>query len=134
MNTRFDKRFGQLSRVTRRAWFCAGKDEDRCTSAESERARGQQSGSTSPFPPTRAARAPRSRGIFLDREGGVAPRKNRFVRASVTALVLGIGGILLAVFASSTSISAVTLNANPGPGIVASASVAPAFMVPAKRR
>jgi hypothetical protein len=134
MNMHFEKTVRQLARVARSAAFFALKDNDRLASPESERSFDPRFASTPPLPPTRAVRAPRSRGIFLDRRDGVGPRTNRFLRASLTVLLVGIGGILLAVFASSTSISAVTLNANPGPGIVASASVAPAFMVPAKRR
>jgi hypothetical protein len=122
MNMHFEKTVRQLTRIARGVPFSAHKDNDRLASA-----------STSRLPPTRAARAPRSRGIFFGRGGSTGPKKHHVVRASLTALMLGVCGILLAVFASR-SISGVTLNANPGPGIVASASVAPAFMTPLKRR
>ena len=49
-------------------------------------------------------------------------------------LTLAVGGILLALFAGSRFVSSVALSHNPGPGIVASASVAPAFVIPARRR
>ena len=119
--------------MARRVPFAAHKDNERLPSPESERSFGSRFASTSPLPPTRAARVPRSRGSFFCHVGSTSPKKHHVIKASLTALMLGMCGILLALFASR-SISGVTLTANPGPGIVASASVAPAFMTPLKRR
>lgn len=133
MNTHFEKTARQLTRVARDVAFSAHKDNERLASPESERSFDSRLASTSRLPPTRAARAPRSRGTFFGHGGSIGPKAHNVIKASLTALMLGVCGILLALFASR-SISGVTLTANPGPGIVASASVAPAFMTPLKRR
>ena len=83
-----------------------------------------------PLPPTRAARSPRSRGRFFDpAEDRSHLRKTPVVRAWVTALAVAACGITMTLLASAPSlVSGTAFGANPGPGIVASASVAPSFV------
>ena len=68
------------------------------------------------LPPTRAARSPRSRGVFF------APGK-RMLSAVVIAAALF---TLAAMLGTSTVVDSATFNANAGPRLVASASLAPA--------
>lgn len=131
MNRHAEKTFPGQPRVARGVSFPNQGPNERESSLE----RATQPRWTYPLPPTRAARTPRSRGTFLDSVCNVRLKRNALARASLTGFTLVVGGILLALFAYSPSIvSGGALNANPGPGMFASASVAPAFMVPAKRR
>ena len=68
------------------------------------------------LPPTRAARSSRSRGVFF------APGK-RLLSAVVMAVTLF---TLAAMFGTATVVDSATFNANAGPRLVASASLAPA--------
>jgi hypothetical protein len=68
------------------------------------------------LPPTRAARSSRSRGVFF------APGK-RLLSAVVVAAALF---TLAAMFGTTTVVDSATFNANAGPRLVASASLAPA--------
>jgi len=68
------------------------------------------------LPPTRAARSPRSRGVFF------APGK-RLLSAVVMAVTLF---TLAAMLGTTTVVDSASFNANTGPRLVASASLAPA--------
>ncbi len=68
------------------------------------------------LPPTRAARSSRGRGVFF------APGK-RLLSAVVIAAALF---TLAAMFGTTTVVDSATFNANAGPRLVASASLAPA--------
>ncbi len=68
------------------------------------------------LPPTRAARSSRSRGVFF------APGK-RLLSAVVMAAALF---TLAAMLGTTTVVDSATFNANAGPRLVASASLAPA--------
>jgi len=68
------------------------------------------------LPPTRAARSSRSRGVFF------APGK-RLLSAVVIAAALF---TMAAMFGTATVVDSATFNANAGPRLVASASLAPA--------
>ena len=68
------------------------------------------------LPPTRAARSSRSRGVFF------APGK-RMLSAVVIAAALF---TLAAMLGTTTVVDSATFNANAGPRLVASASLAPA--------
>lgn len=68
------------------------------------------------LPPTRAARSPRSRGVFF------APGK-RLLSAVVIAAALF---TLAAMLGTTTVVDSATFNANAGPRLVASASLLPA--------
>jgi hypothetical protein len=68
------------------------------------------------LPPTRAARSSRSRGVFF------APGK-RLLSAVVIAAALF---TLAAMLGTTTVVDSATFNANAGPRLVASASLAPA--------
>ena len=68
------------------------------------------------LPPTRAARSSRSRGVFF------APGK-RLLSAVVIAVALF---TMAAMFGTATVVDSATFNANAGPRLVASASLAPA--------
>ncbi|MEO8566858.1 MAG: hypothetical protein ABI541_10790 [Betaproteobacteria bacterium] len=68
------------------------------------------------LPPTRAARSPRGRGVFF------APGK-RMLSAVVIAAALF---TLAAMLGTTAVVDSATFNANAGPRLVASASLAPA--------
>ena len=68
------------------------------------------------LPPTRAARSPRSRGVFF------APGKRM-----LSAVVIGAALFTLAAMLGTTTVvDSASFNANVGPRLVASASLAPA--------
>ena len=88
------------------------------------------------LPPTRAARTLRSRGVFL---AIVKPtqgaRKRRLADLAIAALAVAVVAIASAlIMGAPATIMGAALNLNPGPGIVGSASVPPAFMEPSKPR
>lgn len=67
------------------------------------------------LPPTRAARSSRSRGVFL------APG-----RRTLTAVLLGAGlFVLAALLGTADVVGSNAFDANPGPRLVASASIVP---------
>jgi hypothetical protein len=84
------------------------------------------------FPPTRAARSPRSRGVFLETcEENPSAKSTRWVEVPVAIVALAVAAFALAVcFSAPTIVAGTTVGANPGPGIVAAASVAPPFILP----
>ena len=75
------------------------------------------------LPPTRAARSSRSRGVFF------APGKRALsaVVAAVAVVVLG------AMLGTTKFVDSATFNANAGPRLVASASLAPAPIAALRR-
>jgi hypothetical protein len=88
------------------------------------------------FPPTRAARASRSRGVFLA-EGGKMPSQP--LPRWIAALgVLGAAAVAALAFAvcvnTAPMLATAAFGANPGPAIAAAASVVPPFMLPAESR
>ena len=87
------------------------------------------------FPPTRAARSSRGRGIFL-KEGEKASGKGRprWIEVPVAIVALAVAAFALTVCFNAPSIVAGAFGPNPGPAIVAAASVAPPFVLPAKLR
>ncbi len=86
------------------------------------------------LPPTRAARTPRSRGVFLaavePRRGGRARRWGDLAIAVLAVAVVAVSSALI--MGAPATIMGVTLSFNPGPAIVGAASVPPAFMEPSK--
>jgi hypothetical protein len=75
------------------------------------------------LPPTRAARLSRSRGVFL------APGKR-----TLSAVVLAAALVALAVaLCTAKLVDSTAFSVNPGPRLVASASVAPAIFAPVLR-
>jgi hypothetical protein len=89
------------------------------------------------FPPTRAARASRSRGVFLrDSDGPAKPRRSRWLEplAMLGTMVVAVLTLAVCVNTTSTVASAAFGAANPGPAIVAAASVAPPFVLPSPAR
>jgi hypothetical protein len=88
------------------------------------------------FPPTRAARATRGRGVFLGHADEVnGTGRARWIEAPVAIVALAVAAFALAVCFNAPSIVAgATFGANPGPAIVAAASVAPPFVLPANSR
>ena len=88
------------------------------------------------LPPTRAARTPRSRGVFL---AAVEPSRGGWARRwadlSIAALAVAVVAVSSAlIMRAPATIMGVALNLNPGPAIVGAASVPPSFMEPSKRR
>jgi len=125
-----NKRFGQTLRQRLEHSHAPAESADRepMRSAPREAPRFR-------LPPTRAARSPRSRGGFLVGSPDRSRPPRSVIKALLAALAMAICGVALAVFASAPSImSGAALTANPGPGMVASTSVAPSFVVPVKRR
>ena len=88
------------------------------------------------FPPTRAARASRGRGVFSEEaDKGLGAGRSRWIEAPLAILALAIAAFALAVCVNAPSIVAgATFGTNPGPAIVAAASVAPPFVLPANSR
>lgn len=88
------------------------------------------------FPPTRAARASRGRGVFLEKaDRGRGAGRSRRIEAPLAIVALAIAAFALAVCVNAPSIVAGgTFGTNPGPAIVAAASVAPPFVLPANSR
>jgi hypothetical protein len=88
------------------------------------------------FPPTRAARASRGRGVFLkdaDKLGGRG--RTRWVEVPVAIVALAVAAFALTVcFNAPSMVASGAFGPNPGPAMVAAASVAPPFVLPAKLR
>jgi hypothetical protein len=88
------------------------------------------------LPPTRAARTPRSRGVFLaavePRRGG---RARRWADLSIAVLAVAVVAVSSAlIMGAPATIMGFALNLNPGPAIVGAASVPPSFMEPSSAR
>ncbi len=75
------------------------------------------------LPPTRAARSSRSRGVFF------APGKRALSAVVAAAAVIVLGAML----GTATFVDSATFNANAGPRLVASASLAPPPIATLKR-
>jgi hypothetical protein len=89
------------------------------------------------FPPTRAARASRSRGVFLKDSDGLAnPRRSRWLEPLAVLGTMVVAVLALAVCVNTTSTVASTAfgAVNPGPAMVAATSVAPHFVLPLQAR
>lgn len=87
------------------------------------------------LPPTRAARTLRSRGVFLETvKPAPRARKRRLAEVAIAALAVAIVALSSALIMGAPTIMGAALSFNPGPGIIGSASVPPAFMEPSKRR
>jgi hypothetical protein len=88
------------------------------------------------FPPTRAARASRSRGVFFEDADPLAHAdRPRWIDALGGLVAVVITALALAVCVNKTSaVPSAGFGANPGPGIVAAASVAPLFVEPTQSR
>ena len=84
-----------------------------------------------------APREPRAvAGSFWKKaDQGRGAGRSRWIEAPVAILALAIAAFALAVCVNAPSIVAgATFGTNPGPAIVAAASVAPPFVLPAKSR
>lgn len=88
------------------------------------------------FPPTRAARASRGRGVFLEEiDEVVSGARERWVEVPVAIVALAVAAFAVTVFINAPSaVAGGAFGANPGPALVAAASVAPPFVLPAKLR
>jgi hypothetical protein len=88
------------------------------------------------FPPTRAARAPRSRGVFLEKPDEILGAGwPRWIEVLGTLAALAVAALALTVSVNTASVFAgPAFGTNPGPAIVAAASVAPPFVQPAQPR
>jgi len=93
------------------------------------------SGSPSRLPPTRAARSPRSRGVFLNRwKRADHSDKARRARASKLTIVLAVVAVASAVIVTAPSLVMETaVAANHGLALIGATSVPPSFIVPAKK-
>src|SRR5712672_925448 len=88
------------------------------------------------FPPTRAARSSRGRGVFLnDADPSRGNRRPHWVEVPVAIVALAVAAFALTVcFNAPSIVSSGAFGPNPGPAMVAAASVAPPFVLPAKLR
>jgi hypothetical protein len=89
------------------------------------------------LPPPRAARTPRSRGFFLAAKVPAHKRERMpgKARASIVALAVAVVAIASALIVTApAAILGSAVNINPGPAMVGAASVAPAFLAPARTR
>ena len=88
------------------------------------------------FPPTRAARASRGRGVFLDEsDEAMSGKRSRWIEVPVAIVALAVAAFAVTVWINAPSVVASSaLGTNPGPAMVAAASVAPAFVLPARSR
>ena len=87
------------------------------------------------FPPTRAARASRGRGVFLEDGDKVRGGGRRWIEVPVAIVALAIAAFAVTVYFNAPSIVAGgAFGPNQGPAMVAAASVAPSFVLPAKSR
>jgi hypothetical protein len=86
------------------------------------------------LPPTRAARTPRSRGVFLAAvEPSRGGRARRWADLSIAALAVAVVAVSSAlIMGAPATMMGVALNLNPGPAIIGAASVPPSFMEPSK--
>jgi hypothetical protein len=80
-----------------------------------------------PLPPTRAARPPRSRGVFSP---DMEPKKHPVGRTRLSIIAFAIAVVAIAsalIIGAPIAISGAGTSANPGPAIFGSASVSPLF-------
>jgi hypothetical protein len=88
------------------------------------------------LPPTRAARTPRSRGVFS--EVAEAPKKqSAWRRADLSVVAFAVAVVAIAsalIVGAPIAISGAGPSFNPGPAIVGAASVPPAFIGPTRTR
>ena len=96
--------------------------------------RGEHSGLR--FPPTRAARPSRGRGVFLEEaDEVVSAGRERWVEVPVAIVALAVAAFAVTVCINAPSaVAGGAFGTNPGPALVAAASVAPPFVLPAKLR
>jgi hypothetical protein len=82
------------------------------------------------LPPTRAARTPRSRGVFLAGvEAAAGGRASRLTDVSIAAVAIAIVTIAsVLIMSAPAAVMGVALNLNPGPALVGAASVPPSFL------
>jgi hypothetical protein len=88
------------------------------------------------LPPTRAARMPRSRGVF-SRANEPPKKQSAWRRAdlSIVALAVAVVAIVSALIVGApTAVMDGAFNHNPGPAIVGAASVPPAFIARSRKR
>src|SRR5450631_296838 len=88
------------------------------------------------LPPTRAARPPRSRGVFS--KVTEAPKKqSAWRRADMSVVAFAVAVVAIAsalIVGAPIAISGAGPSFNPGPAIVGAASVPPAFIEPSRTR
>jgi hypothetical protein len=93
-------------------------------------------GSPAQLPPTRAARTPRSRGVFS--KVTEAPKKqSAWRRADMSVVAFAVAVVAIAsalIVGAPIAISGAGPSFNPGPAIVGAASVTPAFIEPTRTR
>lgn len=88
------------------------------------------------FPPTRAARASRSRGVFLVGPDEIpSAARSRWIDALGVLGALAVAALALLVCMNTTSmLASAAFGANSGPTIAAAASVVPPFVLPVQSR
>jgi hypothetical protein len=92
--------------------------------------------SVSQLPPTRAARTPRSRGIF-SKATEPARKMSSWRRVDLSIVALAVAVVAIAatlIVGAPIAITGGGANFNPGPAMVGAASVPPAFIEPSRTR
>jgi hypothetical protein len=93
-------------------------------------------GSPAPLPPTRAARTPRSRGVFF-RVTEPSKKKSQWRRSDLSIVAFAVAVVAIAsalIVGAPIAMTGAGVNLNPGPAIVGAASVPPAFLEPSITR
>jgi len=133
----FDLRATQRSRSGRPRWIpgmTLPTDTDHVSSRVQKPSFDLGPAASSPLPPPRAARTPRSRGIFLEPSQPPAPKRAPGrTRFSIIALAVAVVAITSAlILGAPSAMQRAAMSHNPGPAIVGATSVAPAFVSPAR--
>jgi hypothetical protein len=137
MDRSMERRVARRVRIGRPHW-AAGSPSDRVREDLDLQAtrRDFDLGSPPQLPPTRAARTPRSRGVFS--KVTEPPKKQsvwRRANLSIVALAIAVVAITSALIVGAPiAITGAGVNFNPGPAMVGAASVPPAFIEPSRKR
>lgn len=93
-------------------------------------------GSPTTLPPTRAARTPRSRGVFF-KVAEPPKKKSQWRRSDLSIVAFAVAVVAIAsalIVGAPIAMTGAGVNLNPGPAIVGAASVPPAFLEPSITR
>ena len=136
MDRYLERRVARRVRVGRPHWAAGLADLDREDLHLQAPRRDFDFGSPTQLPPTRAARTPRSRGVFS--KVTEPPKKRsawRRANLSIVALAVVVVAITSALIVGAPiAITGAGVNFNPGPAIVGAASVPPAFIDASRKR
>jgi hypothetical protein len=130
-----ERRVARRVRIGRPHWVAGFVDDGEDLHLQATR-RNFDFGSPPQLPPTRAARTPRSRGVF-SRMTEPPKKQSAWRRTSLSVVALAIAVVAVAsalIVGAPIAITGVGVNVNPGPAIFGAASVPPAFIEPSRTR